>query len=121
MKVTSSLTSSALQGKSSSRLETIKWIKFAPNLHPRKVLKPKYGKTYWFVLNRIGFLIIIIKGSSHADIKKLYCLTSDKHISNEIIEGRKDFTNLQNHVTKDLSPRHFGKKDKNQCGITLWN
>ena len=29
MKVTSSLTSSALQGKSLSRLETIKWIKFA--------------------------------------------------------------------------------------------
>ena len=50
------------------------------------------------------------------DIKKLYHLASDKHMSSiEIIEGYNDFTNLQNHVRKDI---HLRKEDKNPCGKT---
>ena len=64
----------------------------------------------------------LLKGSSHADIKKLYYLTSDKQISSdEIIEKFKDFTNLQNHVRKRSISKALEQKDKNQCGITLRN
>ena len=64
----------------------------------------------------------ILKGSSHSDIKKLYYLTSDKHISsNKIIEECKDFRNNQNHVKKRSISKALDKKDKKQCGITSWN
>ena len=60
----------------------------------------------------------ILKGSSHADIKKLYYLTSDKHISsNEIIEGCKDFTSLQNHVRKRSISKALEKKRQE----SVWN
>ena len=53
----------------------------------------------------------ILKGSSHADIKKLYYLTSDQHISsNEIIEECKDFTKRQKHVRKRSIPKAYEKK-----------
>ena len=58
----------------------------------------------------------LLKGSSHANIKKLYCLTSGTHISsNEIMEGYKDFTDLQNHVRKRSISKALEKKGKNQC------
>ena len=44
MKVTSSSTSLALQGKSLSRSETIKWIKFATNFIPGKWYNQSMGK-----------------------------------------------------------------------------
>ena len=61
----------------------------------------------------------LLKGSSHADIKKLYYFTSDKHISlNEIIDGCEDFTNLQNHVRKrSVRKRHSRKKRQE----SVWN
>ena len=60
----------------------------------------------------------ILKGSSHADIKKLYYLTSDKYISsNEIIEGCKDFTSLQNHVRKRSISKALEKKRQE----SVWN
>ena len=60
----------------------------------------------------------ILKGSSHADIKKLHYLTSDKHISsNEIIEGCKGFTNLQNLVRKRSISKALEKKRQE----SVWN
>ena len=60
----------------------------------------------------------ILKGSSHADIKKLYYLTSDKYISsNEIIEGCKDCTSLQNHVRKRSISKALEKKRQE----SVWN
>ena len=60
----------------------------------------------------------ILKGSYHADIKKLYYLPSDKHIlSNEIIEGCKDFTNLQNHVRKTSVSKALEKNRQE----SVWN
>ena len=61
----------------------------------------------------------ILKGSSHADTKKLYYLTSDKHVSSNEI---RDFTNFTDFTRilqifkimseKDLSPRHLRKKTR---------
>ena len=86
-----------------------RWLQFHPGAHTTPLTLP--SKYLGAGVSLISDLFekcqllrrTLLKRSSHADIKKLYYLTSDKHrSSNEIM---------------NLSPRHLREKDKNQCGM----